>query len=308
MGVARAGDTEAFATVSVPVASQSAADLHSALADALTQALVKISGNSNIGTVPEIKKQFRSVERLVQEYRYSDSTLQVRFDPRALVALLTEAGQPVWLSPRPVVLVLINGAPTARPAETVETVAAARGIPVLMPAETLESAAALDQAALGKMAAQYSAGAALDGALMQAPSESWIGEWLLVWRGQTWQWRSEGDSPEAAVQAAINRVADLMAEHLAVRLDQKALNNVWLAVMNISALPDYIQALRTIKELPTVMAVTVREVGSHGILLQVMISSESDQALKSALEGHPHFSPVQDTATASDVLNYRWIP
>jgi hypothetical protein len=290
-----------FSTITVPVVSRSPADLHTAMAAAFARAMIKISGNSQVMSVAAIQQQIPVVERFVQKYSYLDSEVQVTFDQRALLALLIQAQQPVWVSARPATLIWlsVNGQPPAPPSANpilaiLQRDAVGRGIPVIFPS-------------MEKLAAHYQAPAILNGELTQQPDQSWTVGWSLVWHGQLWQWRNDG-AQEVILQAGIDRLADLMGSQLAVSLNQQAANNLWLAILGINNLTDYNTVLGTVKQLQPVLGIAVQDVGSNGILLQVTSVGEGPAALKSALDSNHHFQPEGGETAAADVLNYRWQP
>ena len=316
-----------FSTITVPVPSQSPADLHPALVNAFSQVLIKISGNSTIAAAPGIQQQLDNVEKFVQKYTYTGANVQVSFDQHALINLLAQAQQPIWLSARPATLIWlsINGQPplTATSADNpsllfLQNDASNRAISINFPTmdssdqaiwQTKIAGADLDQAALQKIADHYQTPAILYGQMAQAADQSWTANWFLVWRNQTWQWRNTG-AQAAVLQEGIDKLTDLMAAQLAINLNQQNANNMWLAVLGINNLTDYDLALRSLKQLQPVLGVTVQDVGSHGILVQITTAGAGTEAVKQALAGSPHFVPNPSDAnavTTTDVLQYRWV-
>lgn len=312
-------------TATVPVASQSPADLRPAILNAFSQVLIKISGNSRIASLPGIQQQLATADRFAQKYRYIDGNLQVAFDQRALITLLAEAQQPVWLSARPATLIWLSvsgqtplttaAAPNPPNPLTamLQSDADARAIPVVFPTMTGDdqtdwsakmSGTVFNQQALEKIALRYQQPAILYGELTQAADQSWAADWFLVWRGQTWQWRNNGAQP-AVLQAGVDKVADLMGSQLAVNLNQEDANNFWLAVLGINNLADYSAMLEALKQCQPVLGVVVQDVGSHGVLLQVTTIGEGADALKSALAANPHFTALTTTDN-TQALHYQW--
>lgn len=312
-------------SATVPVASQSTTDLHPALVAAFNQALIKITGNSAIVNLADVQKQLPSVEKFVQKYSYLDSSVKVTFDQHALVTLLVQAQQPIWLSARPASLlwVSVNGQPPLTvpadnslnaPVAALQNSAANRAIPIVFPTmdandqaawQAKTSGTALDQAALTQIAARYQTPALLYGELTQAPDQSWTANWFLVWRAQTWQWRNDG-AEDAVLQAGIDKMTDVMGSQLAINLDQQAANTLWVAIMGVNNLNDYNAVLTALKEFQPILGISVQDVGSHGVLLQVTTVGEGPDALKQALAASPHFTPLP--AQATEVLTYQWKP
>lgn len=328
-GFSLASAAEPASSVNVataPVTDHSEAALHAAIATAFSQVLIKISGNSRIMSVPEIQRQLPAAEKFVQKYNYSDSGVQVTFDQRALLALLIQAQQPVWVTTRPATLLWlsVNGLPPVGSGSQVTDFysnalqhnAAARAIPVILPKmdsddqaawQAKPPGAALDQPTLEKIAAHYKAPAILNGELSQKPDQSWTVNWYLVWQGQVWQWRNEG-SQEVVLQSGIDRLADVLGSRLSISLNQQATNSLWLAVLGITNLTDYNTVLAAIRKLQPVLGVSVQDVGSHGMLLQVTTIDAGEDALKKALADNPHFAPANAVTEVTDVLNYQWNP
>lgn len=309
-----------------PVASSSPADLQTAIENAFSQVMVKVSGNSRIMSVPEIQRQIPAADKFVEKYTYIGSDVQVTFDQRALLALLIQAQQPVWVSARPTTLIALSvkGQPpltedSAAPNPTVielQKAAAGRGIPVLFPARDSDDQAlwqakaaggVVDPSSLEKIAAHYHAPAILSGTLIQQTDQSWAGEWNLVWRGQVWQWRNDG-LQAAVLRGGIERLADLIGGQSAININQHAENSVWLAVLGISTLTDYNNVLMAVKKLQPVLGIFVQDVGNNGILLQVTAAGEGADALKKALLDSSLFIPVNGETEAAGVISYRWQP
>jgi hypothetical protein len=81
---------------------------------ALQQVLVKVSGNTDIGLLPETKTLLAKIQRLVSQYGYRDvlgkKYFSVVFDQRKINQFLRDMQQPVWGDTRPTTLIwLING-------------------------------------------------------------------------------------------------------------------------------------------------------------------------------------------------------
>ena len=85
----------------VPVASYSSSDFKGALTPALTQVLIKMTGNTSIATISAIKTALDKPDRFVQSYNYSSTgpdgknrlSLVVRFSPKLVNELLRSANQ-----------------------------------------------------------------------------------------------------------------------------------------------------------------------------------------------------------------------
>lgn len=310
---------QGFNIGNVLVASPSAADLHLALVSAFEQVLIKFSGNSRITTVPDIQKQLALVDRYVQKYNYVDNNLIVTFDQRALINLLVQAQQPVWVSERPASLIRLsinNQAPltwnAAAPDSALvflQSIANQRALPLVFPDAQAE-AGAVDPSALEKLTEIYHTPAVLSGNLKPDPANAsnWLADWLLVWHGQNWQWSGAG-AQEQVLREAVNKLADILGSQLSIHLDQKTGNTFWVAVLGITQLADYQNLLQSIQQLHPVLGVYVQDIGSHGLLMQVTAASEGSDAFRKALSDNPRFTLVSDAPasnTAAELLTYEW--
>ena len=134
-GVVRAEQVQGLYEAEVPVDDQTAAARLTALDDALSRVLVKVSGNGAVASVAALGEALQHPERYVQQYRYrvrpepqaappgtppaavpsptapqtepaaQSFNLWVRFDAEAVNQLLRGAGERVWGAVRPLTLV-----------------------------------------------------------------------------------------------------------------------------------------------------------------------------------------------------------
>lgn len=128
--------------VSVP--DRSALNLAPAIQAALTNTLIKLSGNPTITDNPTIKTALQHPDEWVQSYEYIDNkntetdtslSLQVHFDADGLANLLKEANQSMWDANRPLTLFYLRTSDLndADVQKTVSTIATDRGIPLIFP-------------------------------------------------------------------------------------------------------------------------------------------------------------------------------
>ncbi len=297
----------------VPITEQSRANIHSDLGKAFLGVLIKISGNEDIASVKGVKEALPNVEKFVQQYSYTDTGLEVIFNTTKLTAFLGQLGQPIWNNPRPNTLLWITTSSGALPmsestlpalTSAFKASAEQRGIQLIFPQiNSLESSDTKD---LLKIAENYQCPALLSGELTEQSDQTVVIKWSFIWNGQTWQWQDAGVSASASITAGVNKIADLMAKQLASNPDLQAVHNTWLAIMDISSLESYQNMLQELYKLNLIVAISTKEVGSQGVLLQITTHADSD-ALKSALDKDAHFAVIQQTSS-QPVLHYRWVP
>lgn len=154
--------TQAFNTVVLPVSDQSNTEFRKALSKGFTEILIRLTGNTNVATLPIIKGTIKHAQQYVQYYRYLSNTsndtssttpslqLQINFNMKAIRRLLTQANIPIWSqNNRPTALVWIktiqnnhveflSNAIDDQIASTVHSLSAQYGLPVLLPAMDLQ--------------------------------------------------------------------------------------------------------------------------------------------------------------------------
>lgn len=170
--------------VTLPVADRSQGVRDAAFQQALEQVLVKVSGDSRIGSQPPAQQALKNPANYVQQFAYHEKQgaaavagtaangaassggldLQVRFDPVAIDRLLTSSNLPLWGRERPLVILWVgvsrgNGqrfilgsesdSPHPNATKAVEQAAQARGLPIFLPLMDLQDQGAVNFSDLG---------------------------------------------------------------------------------------------------------------------------------------------------------------
>jgi uncharacterized protein len=229
---------------------------------ALERVLVKLSGDRLVLQDPRIRDLQAQAGRYVQRFRYVEAgegavRLEVRFDGAALERLLAERGLPVWGSNRPSVLVwlaathdggrvILGGDEGRELAKALEGVADARGIRVVFPVMDLEDRSALNFADLAggfhepvlRASDRYSTRFVL-AAHVQPRAGGWTGRWRLF--GQDFQeiHQAEGDTVEAALDAGLQGVVDILGRRLAIAGLLPTEDHVEVVVHGVDSLESY---------------------------------------------------------------------
>lgn len=231
-----------------PVQGQDAAEREAALAQALAQVVVKLTGIRGAAADPRIRAELRRAPELARQFRYRQDLdvsggtpvylqyLVARFDPAGLEAMLAEAGLPVWPAPRPRLhlwLVIddgrgprLVGAAQANAVRALSRRAEERGIRVTLPAadETnaelaLRAAWRGEAEALAALAERHGSAPLLLGRLARSGT-GWSVEWTLREGGsEVARWSAShedarlalSDGADGAVDALGRRYADLLA-------------------------------------------------------------------------------------------------
>lgn len=316
----------------VPVANTSAAARQDVLPKALGEALIKLSGNPTIMTIPAIQNALDDINSFIQSYGYSQKEqpdgqsqllLQVTFDKKALKQLLRQAAQTNWASNRPLTLLwiqitnkgnafVLSNTNDVDLAKSVHRVAKLRGLPVLLPAMDLEDQAFIsptpgfDKILLDQASQRYGAKAILAGDIQQNGTQ-WQGKWLLLMNGTPYQWSNKAKSVYALMQRAINDMVNLMANQLAVADDKGLQTSVTLDITNVNSLDDYVKILSIVRHLTPVAGVAIKDMNSSDLVLQIKTIGGT-QALSDALSKESQFTALEssyETNSRADLF-YRW--
>jgi hypothetical protein len=179
--------------------------LDAAFAAALGEVYVKVSGERAAGATST-----REAGQLVRRYQpQAGGFVRVEFDPPGVRARLDAAGRPVWVAPRPELLVAGAGDPPPEGTDPLAGLAAARGLAARRAAAgVVPAAAATDAEVLARAAA---AGA---GAVLYARPEPTLGSATLRW---TLVGPEEGNRSEwtGDLAAGIDGAADRLARRYA---------------------------------------------------------------------------------------------
>ena len=324
-------------SINIPVTNRDSNTLQQALPDALGKVLVRLSGNTSISTLPDIQNDLPNATRWLQSYRYetvqqSDGQTQLQlhlvFDQKGLYELLHQSNQPLWSEKRPLSLVwlqiasnnpenniIVAGNDGSEFVSDILQVAQFRGIPVLLPIMDLKDQGYVNTNAnqdfnldnLKQVAKRYAADEILAGNVMAGVDNNWSGEWLFWFNDQAYHWNNSGPSVRDVINLAVNKMADIMANTLAV-MDNQSLQSIYkVQVMGIQNLNDFAKVIQDLKKLSMVSSVVVDNMGED-VLVVSITSSGDEQSLVNALSAQHHFAAIpNELSTGGNAdLYYRW--
>ena len=319
-------EIEGLYTAQVPVKTQGQRERFQRYPAAISQVIVKMSGDTSASSRPELAETIANGRRLVQQYHYSPlgdradpllkeegytHNLVVRFDGELLTQALVQAGIPLWGRTRPEVLVwlaiedrevrYVLGANASQELEShLLDASTRRGLPVLLPLMDLEDQLKVRFAdiwggfrrSILDASARYGVDAVLVGRLYRAEQGPWEARWTLFQGRDTLHWRSTA----WAQGQAINRGIDGAADHIAARFSQVFSSNaddrLVLAVAEVDNLAAYAKVMRYLHSLDAVVDVQVVEVRGSDALFELAIRTNRhslvrDLALGSVLQAMP---------------------
>ena len=321
-------------TVEVPIANPSYNEVVKAFPKALASVLIKVSGNTAIMTLPQIKNATPTVNTLVQSYSYtskldSDGNKQlyvkVTFDKKGIANLLNAAKQPVWVKNRPTALVWMTVDEEGQPpyilasgldndiAQLLQKDIDKRGLKIVLPALDLEdqnyintdTSQLFDQMKLQQAAKRYGVDVVLAANVKQGMGQ-WDIDWLMLVGDQPFEWKTQASMKAQSLDQGINNMANIMVNQFSVSSNQDLQTDVSLEVVNINDLTDYAKLLKYIRELPIVNNVDVKSMTNSRVVLDIKLTG-GEQALVSALAKSAMLQPVIDAPDKAVDLSYQWV-
>ncbi|TWI58584.1 hypothetical protein IQ22_00290 [Pseudomonas duriflava] len=227
---------EGLYQVREPVSSQSPADRDAALAKALQDLVIRLTGDPQATQKPALAEMLKDPQQLITQYGYDagpPAGLVINFDPASINRTLTQAGLPIWGANRPVVLAWwLNDSETGSTligdgqaaAEPLRRAARNSGLPLRLPLADLSeqlvgTAETIDAGkpdALREASERYNADALLTVHAKQV-GNGWQAQWRM-WTGTaTEQGSAQGADNDALVSAILQDITTRLARQYVVK-------------------------------------------------------------------------------------------
>lgn len=252
--------------------------LKRAATQGLAEVLVRVSGQADVAQASILQPALRNAQSLLRQYRYDAQAnegaqqlyLQLSFSEVEVNRLLSQSGLPVWDKNRPRTLVwlviddvngrrFVNENDNPDVIETLRSAANRRGVPLVFPVldidDKLQLTAgqvwAMDLSAVRNAAERYRAQQILTGRLTRL-SSGWIVNLAHLSRADEDLLDSQSESLAAALEPAVNRIADDLAKKYAVvRSEQRELR-ANIVVSGVDNFRDYARLLTYLESVAVV--------------------------------------------------------
>lgn len=312
----------------VKVSDRSQKNMQIGVDTALAQVFVKVSGNNQVATIPQVNESLSHASTFVESFAYKSSHsnlyLTVKFNRRQVDKVLREARQSLWDENRPKTLlwfsrqidgkkpVLINSVQYPTLSRVIKRDAARRGIPILLPKSatslTVQEVWQLNKGALARASEEFDADEVLGLRVEKNIDDEWFADCLLILHGQTISWRLQALSEESLISSVVDRLADeLAAQVLALRYHASQ-ERISLEISGITSLESYTSAIDYVKHLIPVSNVEIVGVKSDVLTLDVLAGG-GVTGLVEALERSKHrkldAEPEYENQYRGS-LRYRW--
>ncbi|MCG5515694.1 MULTISPECIES: DUF2066 domain-containing protein [Ectothiorhodospira] len=316
----------------VPVESRDRPERAEAFSRALSQVVVKLTGDRALAEDERVAEFLEQAPRHVRQYRYreqpdGDDTLWVRFDTAPLEQFLRDSGLPVWGQDRPALLVwmllqgdgerrLVGDQDAGEARRAMERVARERGLPLIFPLLDMEDQARVGPAdvlggfedVLREASARYSP----DGMLVVRIRESdggWEGRFQLHADDSDPSWEMRDEGLTGLMRQGVDQVANSLSRQMVVTGLQQDQDGVMVSVAGVSSLSDYLRVGRHLSEMAPVSRVQPRGLDADRALFLVQVRGEARDIERAARLGGT-LTPTSlnnDDQEADPVLGFRLI-
>ena len=293
----------------IAVPDQSDEQRQEAVAEALNEVLVKVSGRGDIAGDAALTGVLGNPTRYVQTFSYrtnEDSAnaqelpliLWVKFDPRGVEQLLKSAGIPVWGGVRPNLLIwlaveqggrrqLVGDGDSGLAHENMVRQAEKRALPIRFPLLDLEDKRQVDVAdvwgdfheAVLAASQRYGVRAVLIGKLYQLADGSWRARWSLSIDGERMHWEDQAKSATEVLAAGVDGSADRLASRYVTSYTRGG-GEALFVVHAVDKLADYHRVIDYLLALHGITAVTPVAVNADEVRLLVVSDGALDQLRK----------------------------
>ena len=315
----------------VLVNNQSEGERTSAMGQALTDVLVRVTGQRDVLGLPAMRSAIQKPAAYVQSYSYrSDAEdgqrklyLQTRFDPIMVNRLLRETKVAIWGSSRPTTIMWLaveeNGrrsllGANAELPQIMENHFNNRGVPVIQPLLDFEDSlnvSAVDvwglfTERLEKASTRYNSEAVLAGRLRKE-GERYSGRLNMLFRGQPYQVEVDDLVAAGVSSLAADLVGGVLASHYAV-ISSEDSEKPLIQIESIDQLEDYAAVTRYLRGLTAVRDVSAYKVAGSQMTLELSIDGTLAQLVDALALGRnlsKTQEPVIDDALRQQLF-YRW--
>ncbi len=269
--------SDALHEATVPIADRTPAAKEAAVKQALSEVLIRLSGDAEALSQPANKAILAKPNQYLQQYQYeggSEGGLYFRagFDAAALEAALQQRGVTLWGRDRPPVLVwlavddgqrryLLGAEDADRVLAEVQAAAHRQGLTLILPLLDLEDQSKVTFTQVNDVALEqllpaserYQPQAVLVGSL-KPDGANWSGSWGLHYAGADARWQASGVGLAAMLDAGLGQVdqrlvASTPKPTAAVPPGQSRLP---VRIEGVASLADYARVSAYLAGLPTV--------------------------------------------------------
>jgi hypothetical protein len=312
----------------VAVASQATQERTRALQQALSQTLLRISGDDQLLLHPLVLQALRNVPEYLMQYGYQQLPdqlqLWVQFDQDKINQLIQSAESGIWSNLRPELLVwlvrederlqrqLLGSDEASELVMQLRTTAQQRGLPLKLPLLDLNDSMAISPIdvwgrfddALSFASARYPHDGVIVARIYQADPILNAGYWVADWTLQLGdiRWRGEVTSVDQQQLGAllVAQVSRELAQRYRISSSATELNQWQMTVHDLSSLPQVIGAEQLLASLPSVDQVQLIGFGNTTAVFLMSLQADPNSIVQ-ALDLSRQLRPLPEPG------HYRWV-
>lgn len=332
---------DALYEAEVEVSGQGVEQRTEAIRSALTEVLVKVSGDRGAPLVLANAGLLEQATQFVQQFQYRavakpaqaglppapEPRLWVRFDQGAVDKALRQQGLRVWGEVRPATLLWVAleedggrylaGVDAMHETPSVlEARAQRRGLPVLLPLLDLEDQGRLSVAdvwgnfrdSILRASARYQPEAVLAARVFRGAGDTWHGRWTLyVGDAPGLDWADQAGSREELLSAGIDQVADLVARQFAQVTGDAQVQVLQVSILDVDSLADYAQVGRYLQSLASVVQAEVVSLEPARVTFRLELRGDRRSLEQGVALGRSLVPAPAEPGAANDLV-YRFVP
>lgn len=309
----QAVEVDGLYAAELSVTSQGRAERGRIIRSALTEVLIKVSGNGQVALSPGIPEILNRSSQYLQQYRYRSAKLAVdpltglaptqqylwvRFDQVSLDKALRAIDIPVWGRSRPVTLAwlvveqgsqrqLLGSSDDSTFTDTVIEQSKRRGIPLDLPLYDLEDQQRIRvtdvlggfQESILSASERYGADAVLVGRLRDIGNNRWEGRWTLHLGGRESHWSQQGDF-DTVLGFGIDGATSSLVSNF-VRAPTSNSGELMVMVTDVFSLEDYARSDKFLAGLDGVIRIQPGQIDKEQILFKIKVRGDQQSLLQS---------------------------
>lgn len=312
----------------VGVESQSNSERTRALREALSQSLLRISGDDQMLQHPRVQQALRNVPDYIMQFGYQQRSEQlelwVQFDQEKVNQLIQSAESGIWSNLRPELLLwmvrederlqrqLLGRDEASDVLNRLRITAQQRGLPVKLPLLDLNDSMAITALdvwgrfddALTFASARYPHDGIVVARIYQAePSFSdaqWVADWTLQLGDIRWRGEVASNDQNELGELLIAQVSRELAQRYRISSTDAALNDWQMTVHELMTLPQVIAAEQLLTSLPSVQQVQLIGFGEHTAQFAIRLQADPNSIVQ-ALDLSRQLRPLPESG------HYRWV-
>ncbi len=285
------------------------------IAAAFTHVLIKVSGRSDVASLPAYSAMLKKAESSISQFRYDykDVLVQgeqkeeetrekwfwVRFNVKAIDDLLKQAQIPIWGKIRPETLIWfsqeVKGKRFLQSQHDEPEIygvfkhqADTRGISLIFPFMDLQDQSSVSATdiwgnfndAILLASRRYQAQSTLTVRLFKEPSGLWVSQWNLLMLGDVQSWEIRNENLDRVLVSGIDELADKLSRQFTQVIREDDDSGILIQINNISGFKDFQEVDDYLRNLATVKSIILMETQQDRAIYQISYLSSKNSLIQ----------------------------